>query len=118
MNKNTEDIIYRRHDKTKTRTMIACADTRAHVRACQCSQGLFSFNHCFTCVLKTLSSVNVLISDGSVFHSLVPIATKDDCPNVVLRFAVLQFPLFAPLVLILLFSLFINWQSTSGCSHT
>ena len=54
--------------------------------------------------LKTLSSVNVLISDGNVFHSLVPIATKDDCPNVVLRFA----------VLIPLFSLFINWQSISG----
>ena len=104
--------------KTKTRTMNACADTCAHVRECQCSQVLFSFNHCFTCVLKTLSSVNVLFSDGSVFHSLVPIATNDDCPNVVLRFAVLQFPLTAPLVLILLFSLFINWQSTSGCSHT
>ena len=90
----------------------ACA--RAHVRACQCSQGLFSFNHCLTCVLKTLSAVNVLISDGSVFHSLVPIATNDECPNVVLRFAVLQFPLVPPLVLILLFSLFINWQSISG----
>ena len=65
-------------------------------------------------MLKTLSSVNVLISDGSVFHSLVPIATNDECPNVVLRFAVLQFPLVPPLVLILLFSLFINWQSISG----
>ena len=65
-------------------------------------------------MLKTLSSVNVLISDGSVFHSLVPNARKDDCPNVVLRFAVLQFPLVAPLILILLFSLLINWQSISG----
>ena len=61
----------------------ACA--RGHVRACQCPQGLFSFNHCFTCVLKTLSSVNVLISDGNALFHLVPIATKDDCPNVVLR---------------------------------
>ena len=85
-----------------------------YVSVCQCSQGLFSFNHCFTCELKTLSSVNVLISVGSVFHSLVPIATKDDCQNVVLRLAVLQFPLVAPLVLILLSSLFIIWQSISG----
>ena len=49
-----------------------------------------------------------------MYSSLVPIATKDDCPNVVLRFAVLQFPLVAPLVLIPVFSLFINWQSISG----
>ena len=61
----------------------------ACVRVGQCSQGLFSFNHCFTCVLKTWSSVDVVISDGNVFHSLVPVATKDDCPNVVLRFAVI-----------------------------
>ena len=41
------------------------------VRARECVQGLFSFNHCFTCVLKTLSSVNVLISDDNLVHSLV-----------------------------------------------
>ena len=90
------------------------------VCACMCacmsqySQGLFSFSHYLICVLKTLSSVNVLISDGNMFHSLVPISAKDDCPNVVLYFDSLKFPLVAPLGLILLFCLFINWQSISG----
>ena len=67
-------------------------------------------------MLKALSSVYVLISDGNVFHSLVPITVKGDCPNVVLRFTIPQFLLVAPLVLILLFCLFINWQSISGFS--
>ena len=65
-------------------------------------------------MLKALRSVNVLISDGNVFHCLVPITAKGDFPNVVLRFAILQFPLAAPLILILLFRLVISWQSISG----
>ena len=64
-----------------------------------------------------------LISDGNLFQSLVPFATKDDCPNVVLRFAVLQFLLVAPLVLIILFSRTVELILApvfleQGCSHT
>ncbi len=82
----------------------------------QCSQVCFIFSHCFTCVLKILGPVTVFISGGSVFQSLVPITEKDDCPNVVLRFAILQFLLVAPLVLITPSCIFTNWQTISGAT--
>ena len=56
--------------------VCACACT--HVRACQCSQGLFSFDHCFTCVLNTLSSVNAFIAHVSFeWRDLVRTAAVD-----------------------------------------
>lgn len=43
----------------------------------QCSQSCFIFSHCFKCVLKTLSSVSVLISDGKAFLNFMPLTEND-----------------------------------------
>jgi len=62
-----------RFNKNTKGCICLCVLTKATYALCynlynQCSQNCFCFSHCFKCVLKTLSSVNVLISDGKVIH--------------------------------------------------